>query len=143
MWLVHHYFPDMWTKHHSRISTSAQSDLEFLVLPVLNTKCIVVDSCETSWPTRLPVSQKEEFVKKGDWLCFKERLLDCSIYKKWTVLKYRMGMRIAREWVNVEVSSYGENRQHHLSSLRKEILIIKLQSKVNIESKKESLKKCV
>lgn len=114
-------------QHHSEISASAQPDLEPAVLPVPDIKCTVVDPRESSWPSCWTVSQKDELVKKNDWLCFKDGKLGCSVCKKVGSLgvEKEMGMRMAREWVNFEVAFYGENRKQQLTSLRKKSLIIR------------------
>jgi hypothetical protein len=41
------------------------------------------------------------------------------------VVEKNMGMKIGKEWVNCEVTFYGENRKQQLTSLRKKSLITK------------------
>lgn len=65
----------------------SETALELAVLLVLNTKCTVVGSYESCWPTCWTLS-KDKFVK-NDWLCFKEENLAVQSIRKWIVLGQR------------------------------------------------------
>lgn len=58
-----------------------QPDLELEVLQVLITKCTVADSHESNWPICWDCFTDDEFVKKNNWLFFKEEKLGCSVSK--------------------------------------------------------------
>jgi hypothetical protein len=60
---------------------------------------------------RPPPLQKNEILKKSDWLFINDVKLGCSTCKQVGSLgvKKCMGMKMAKEWVNCEVTFYGEN----------------------------------
>ncbi|XP_054834515.1 E3 SUMO-protein ligase KIAA1586-like isoform X2 [Eublepharis macularius] len=75
------------------------------------------------WPSCWTIRQKNDFVKKNDWLLFHDGKLGCSACKNVRCLdteKY-VSMRLSREWVNCKITSYGETRKQQLTSLRKKI----------------------
>lgn len=67
--------------------------------------------------------QKTEFCEKYDWLLIKNGKLGCSTCKEVGILsvKKKTGMKISKEWANVEIDSYGDTKQKKQTSLRKKI----------------------
>ena len=67
--------------------------------------------------------QKTEFCEKYDWLLIKNGKLGCSTCKEVGILsvKKKTGMKILKEWANVEIDSYGDTKQKKQTSLGKKI----------------------
>lgn len=102
-----------------------------------------------AWPSCWTLEQKNSFCEKNDWLDFHDQKLGCKVCKKVGSLgvERKNGMKISKEWANIEVTSYGTKRSQQLTSLRKKIFehkessVHKAALKILLERKNEHLEK--
>jgi hypothetical protein len=88
-------------------------------------------------------------VKKNNWLFFNDGKIGCLVCKDIGHLSVEknMGMRLSKEWMTCEVTSYGDNRKQILTSLWKMIFDHNESSghkaavKITVEGKKEAIEK--
>ena len=72
-----------------------------------------------------PMIKKNDFCLKNEWLCVCKMKLGCTPCSKVGTLRVetKMGMKLSKEWANIEIIYCGKDRKQQLSSLRKKFFV--------------------